>query len=84
VASLRTGTLNLLCERIERAITEGELPAGTHAEALARFIGAVFQGMSVQAQDGAHEAALLAIAETAMKALETSPGAAPGPRSRSR
>ncbi|WP_224245981.1 TetR/AcrR family transcriptional regulator [Hyalangium gracile] len=75
VASLRGDTLRVLRERVEQAISEGELPADTDAEALARFIGAVVQGMSVQARDGADEAALLAIVETALKAIDASTGA---------
>ncbi|WP_224363324.1 TetR/AcrR family transcriptional regulator [Hyalangium versicolor] len=68
--SLRNQSLDMLRTRIERAIAEAELPAETDAEALARFLGAVIQGMSVQAQDGADEATLLTIAETALRAID--------------
>lgn len=71
-AGLRRDALGRFRARFERAVAEGELPAGTDAEALARFFGAVIQGMSVQAQDGASEAQLLTIAETALKLLERS------------
>jgi AcrR family transcriptional regulator len=62
VAGLREAALERLRARFQRAIAEGELPSTTDAESLARFYGAVLQGMSVQARDGASEAALRKIA----------------------
>jgi hypothetical protein len=44
---------------------EGDLKPDTDAEALARYLQAVLQGMSLQAHDGASEADLLTIAEVA-------------------
>ncbi|MCY1078158.1 TetR/AcrR family transcriptional regulator [Archangium lansingense] len=70
VAALRAGTLKALRARIEQGIAEGELSAGTDAAALARYFGAIIQGMSVQALDGASEAELLAIGELAMLAWD--------------
>jgi AcrR family transcriptional regulator len=55
-------------DRIEQGIRDGELPAGTDAAALANFYTTVFQGMSIQARDGASRASLLATARTAMQA----------------
>jgi len=55
-------------QRIEQGIREGELPADTDAAALANFYTTVFQGMSIQARDGASRASLLATAKTAMQA----------------
>lgn len=54
--------------RIECGIANGELPAGTDAEALANFYTTVFQGMSMQATDGATRENLLATAAAAMRA----------------
>jgi AcrR family transcriptional regulator len=54
--------------RIRRDVESGELPADTDARALARFSGAVLQGMSQQARDGATVEELAAVAETAMRA----------------
>lgn len=70
VAGLRTATLNIIRARIERGISEGQLRPGTDAEALARFIGAMIQGMSVQAQDGAPGTALSALADHAVAEIE--------------
>lgn len=39
--------------RVARAVSDGELSEGTDVEGLARTIGALIQGMSVQARDGA-------------------------------
>lgn len=70
VSGLRSETLAALKVRIERGIAEGQLRPETDAEALARFVGAMIQGMSVQAQDGATKAALLAIADHAASEIE--------------
>ncbi|MCM5555289.1 TetR family transcriptional regulator [Pleomorphomonas sp. NRK KF1] len=61
VQGLRGASIDRLRARIERGIAEGQLKPTTDSQALARFIGAMIQGMSVQAQDGASEAALSAI-----------------------
>ncbi|MDL5203738.1 TetR/AcrR family transcriptional regulator [Streptomyces sp. ALI-76-A] len=49
--------------RIRADIAAGVLPAGTDAAALARHTGAMIQGMSQQARDGATRAELEALAE---------------------
>ncbi|KOF22148.1 TetR family transcriptional regulator [Ensifer adhaerens] len=66
VTALRNQTLSALETRLRRGIEEGELREHTDAAGLARFIGAILQGMTVQAQDGAGEADLLSIAELAI------------------
>lgn len=67
VAGLRAASLGLLQARIEQAVAAGELPADTDARALARYYGAILHGMSVQAQDGATTAELLAVVERALR-----------------
>jgi TetR/AcrR family transcriptional regulator, copper-responsive repressor len=52
--------------RIRAGIAAGELPAGTDAAALARHTGAMIQGMSQQARDGASRVELEALVEIAM------------------
>jgi AcrR family transcriptional regulator len=49
----RDHALTGLRQRITDAITQGELPETTDVEGLSRTIGALIQGMSVQARDGA-------------------------------
>lgn len=68
VADVRRGIDRRLRTRIERDISDGLLPAGTQAAALAGLVLAVTQGMSVLARDGAPRASLLAVAEAALRA----------------
>ncbi len=70
VSSLRNETLDALKARIEHGIAEGQLKQATDAAALARFVGAMIQGMSVQAQDGASKSALSAMVNLAMAEVE--------------
>ncbi|WP_342648771.1 TetR/AcrR family transcriptional regulator [Pseudomonas sp. REB1044] len=65
----REATIALLQRRLTRAISEGELDKSADPDALARFIGAILQGMTVQARDGASEAQLVAIAKLATDSL---------------
>jgi AcrR family transcriptional regulator len=53
--------------RLRRGVTERELPEDMDCRAVARFIMAVQQGMSLQARDGASRDELLAIAASAME-----------------
>lgn len=61
--------------RIERGITEGDVPAGVDAAAIAAFYNTVNHGMAIQARDGAHKAKLSAIAEAAIAAWDALVGA---------
>ncbi|WP_407837277.1 TetR/AcrR family transcriptional regulator [Streptomyces sp. DSM 116496] len=54
--------------RIRADVAAGILPAGTDTWALARYAGAVLQGMSQQSRDGAGREELEAVAELAMGA----------------
>jgi len=68
VADLRTLLFRTFVARVEQGRLRGELPADIDARALARFYGAVLQGMSVQAADGATPAMLGEIVDAAMRA----------------
>ncbi|WP_173410617.1 MULTISPECIES: TetR/AcrR family transcriptional regulator [Rhizobiaceae] len=61
VSSMRRQTLDVFTTRIERGMAEGDMRADTNARSLARFLGAIVQGMSVQARDGATTDELLAL-----------------------
>jgi AcrR family transcriptional regulator len=74
VAELRAATIGAMADRIAIGITAGELPPDTDPHALARFYGAVLQGMSVQSRDGADRAALLEIARIALAAWPSPAG----------
>ncbi|MGW1774356.1 TetR/AcrR family transcriptional regulator [Streptomyces sp. NPDC002104] len=54
--------------RIRADVAAGVLPAGTDTWALARYAGAVLQGMSQQSRDGAGREELEAVAELAVRA----------------
>ena len=58
----------LVQARIQQGIDAGELPVGTRAGPLAKFYSTVFQGMALQAADGASRAELEAVVEEAMAA----------------
>jgi len=63
----RNANIAVFESRIRAGIAAGELPEGTDAAALARHTGAVIQGMSQQARDGATKEELEAVAALAMK-----------------
>jgi hypothetical protein len=60
--------LGNLQSRLKTAVTEGELPAATNVDRLSRFYLSVFQGMALQARDGATSAELKGVAASAMLA----------------
>jgi AcrR family transcriptional regulator len=62
----RNANIAAIEDRIRADVAAGELPADTDAATLARYTGAVFQGMSQQARDGASREELEALAEIAM------------------
>lgn len=63
----RNANISSIESRIKAAVAAGELPAQTDAPALARYTGAVLQGMSQQSRDGASRQELEAVAELAMR-----------------
>ena len=71
VAGMRQEALARYRARIERGIAAGDVPSGTDALAIARYVQVTMQGMSIQARDGASEADLLAVAEMAAAQLDT-------------
>lgn len=68
VKKVRLDMLGTLRARIEAAVTDGELPAATDIDALSRFYLSVFEGMAIQAKDGATPAELTGAAKAAMAA----------------
>ncbi|MDO0911882.1 TetR/AcrR family transcriptional regulator [Streptomyces sp. DT2A-34] len=64
--SRRNATIAAIRSRTEADVATGALPPGTDAAALARHTGAMIQGMSQQARDGASREELEALAEIAM------------------
>jgi hypothetical protein len=65
---LRQAAVTTFRERFERAVREGELPAGTECATLARYIATVLNGLAVRAASGATEKELQQVAAVAMRA----------------
>jgi AcrR family transcriptional regulator len=70
LAECRENDVLDLRRRIERGIADGDVPAGVDATTLARFLGAVLQGMSMQARDGADADQLDQVVSCAMAAWD--------------
>jgi AcrR family transcriptional regulator len=71
LAKRRDAGTTALCERFERAVDEGDLPADCHPTDLARFVATVMHGLSVQAAGGADREELEPVVEIALKAWPT-------------
>ncbi|MFE2159639.1 TetR/AcrR family transcriptional regulator [Streptomyces lydicus] len=65
---MRRSNLREIASAVRADVAAGELPADTDADALADYVGAVIQGISQQARDGAERTALEAVVELAMRA----------------
>lgn len=68
VKKVRLEMIGTLRARLEEAVAKGQLPAATDIDGLSRFYLGVFQGMAVQARDGATPAELKSVAAAAMAA----------------
>lgn len=73
VAARREVSIQTVKARFDRAVSEGELPADTDTDALARFYAAVVQGMAAQACDGACTERLKRLADIALSAWPGDP-----------
>lgn len=62
----RQSSQRALCDRMKRAKDEGDLPASADVDALCAYLGAILQGMSVQAGSGATKEQLKAVVETSL------------------
>jgi AcrR family transcriptional regulator len=68
VKKIRREMLGMLRSRLETATNKGELPASTDIDGLSRFYLSIYQGMAIQARDGATQAELRAVVAAAMAA----------------
>src|SRR3954466_8699263 len=71
LAQLRQAIGTALRERFERAVQDGDLPAGTDCPTLARYTARVLNGLAVQAASGATQKELRLVSEVAMRAWPT-------------
>jgi AcrR family transcriptional regulator len=72
VVKIRMIMLGRLRSRLEAGAANGELPTTTDIDALSRFYFSVYQGMAVQARDGADAAELKGLVAAAMAAWPSS------------
>ena len=68
VRKIRVEMLGRMRSRLETGVANGELQTTTDIEALSRFYLSVYQGMAVQARDGAAAAELRGVVAAAMAA----------------
>lgn len=64
----RLATERDFCERVQRGISDGDVPVGTDGRVVAAFYNTVNHGMALQARDGADLEKLSGIAEGAIAA----------------
>src|ERR1700722_1696108 len=68
VRKIRAEMLRMLRSRLEAGVANGELPTTTDIKGLSRFYFSVYQGMAVQARDGAGAPELKGVVSAAMSA----------------
>ncbi|MEO7749852.1 MAG: TetR/AcrR family transcriptional regulator, partial [Sphingomicrobium sp.] len=62
----RQSSQRALCDRMKRAKDEGDLRPGTDVDGLCAYLGAILQGMAIQAGSGAPKSQLEALVETSL------------------
>jgi AcrR family transcriptional regulator len=62
----RQSSQRALCERLEQAKTDGDLPQSSNVEGLCAHLIAILQGMTLQASSGAPKEQLEALVETSL------------------
>lgn len=62
----RQSSQRAICERLERAKAEGDLPGDTNVEGLCAYMGAILQGLALQSASGASKPQLEALVETSL------------------
>ena len=62
----RASSHRAICQRMEQAKADGDLPPEADAEALCNYLVAILQGMSVQAGSGASKQQLETLVETSL------------------
>lgn len=73
IRKARRDWLEVFRARLERAVAEGELAAGTDLASFSRFFAAMIQSVGVQAHDGASSAELDGMIDVAMAAWPGAP-----------
>ncbi|WP_260017638.1 TetR/AcrR family transcriptional regulator [Leisingera sp. S132] len=63
----------MIADRIRRGIHEGDMPASTEPDLLAKYVAVLIQGLAAQARDGAAADELHNVAELALRELPVLP-----------
>ena len=71
LSRLRQAAVTALRERFERAVQDGDLPAGSDCATLARYTATVLNGLAVQAASGTTEKELRLVSVLALQAWPT-------------
>jgi AcrR family transcriptional regulator len=71
--SYRSMAEKMMAERLKQGVEQGQIPATTDVDMLARYFGTVFRGMAVQARDGKSRESLLEIGRMALNAWPANP-----------
>jgi hypothetical protein len=71
LAACREEVVWAIRDRFKRGVKEGDLPAGTDCNALARYVVTVTNGLAVQSAGGASSPELRRVAEIALRAWPT-------------
>jgi AcrR family transcriptional regulator len=71
LAEWRNETHERLRKRLDRAVEEGDLPAGAQPDLLARYLVTVANGIAVQAASGVERAVLQDVADVALRSWPT-------------
>ncbi|MBP2266357.1 AcrR family transcriptional regulator [Pseudarthrobacter sp. PvP004] len=69
LAAAREEIRQTVLDRLDKALADGDLPAGTNCTALARYVMAAIYGLSVEAASGAPREELMAAAELAAQVV---------------
>ena len=72
LAGIRHKTFELIGDRLERGVADGEIPPEADVEGLAAYYNTVLEGLSIQARDGASRESMHAIIDCAMATWEAS------------
>ena len=70
IRATRGRAFEVLSQRLERAVADGELPTSVDVVKLARYLQTVQSGMAIRARDDASRAELQAVAELAIAGWE--------------
>ncbi len=62
----RKSSQDALCARLDQAKSDGDLPENCDVDGLCAYLGAILQGMSIQAGNGATKQQLEALVETSL------------------